>query len=47
MGTPIETKEKIRWVTVHLPHKVIERIKRVIVFSGCPSVAETMNPAMQ
>jgi len=47
MEAPSRVKEKIRWKTVKLPETIFKRIKRVIVFTGCPSVAETMNQAMQ
>jgi len=45
MGTHIDQPKKIRktiWKNVGIPELVFERIKKVIVFTGHPSVAETM-----
>jgi hypothetical protein len=47
MGTPSQMREKIVWKTVKIPETVKKRIQRVMLFTGHPSVAETMNRAMQ
>jgi len=47
MEAPEHRIENIRWKTVKIPEKVFKRIQRVCVFTGCPSVAETMNQMQQ